>query len=510
MSAKLGHRHKRDQGGHESRLFDLIYSINVDWKAVKGVFAAAAAEAAGDGPRTNSAEESLKVHDSLYHDGISKACLDSNVDAEALKLLLPVRIHKGMPTLLKIKFVIKAARCDNTVALRALVVHSTTDYATNNQILSWNDQRGNTLLHVVCAENGWNSAIAYLVDVVQQQQHLPRPNNSYNKAQGLFHTNDKGQCPLWLALEGGANITEILNHMRRYHGYLKQNMELLIKVMAEYCTDVTALEELLEDDPTFLGSTDTMAPIYYACRYQNPNLIRCLLRYQLRQRGGKRKKLLKKLLQKPPSEEVTTKAPLAMLILGVGRSDPGNSIECVQACQDILGTFPVLHYTIEEALWPSTTVTPSVSTQQCLQTVRRIIDHWQIDLLSLDDKKRSIVSLLIMKQPLATRDPLVEQSIRAVLEEILTQCPDAALARDRRKRLPLHLACEADWHWHNPKTQIYSNEGEHSPEVLAQLVHAHPSALEMMDPKCKVYPFALATTDLTTIYHLLRYQPGIL
>ena len=530
---KLSLRQKIDQArykNNESRLlFDLIHSTKVDWEAVKGVFTAASTEEDGVSTSTGTSANvpTLKLPDSLYHDGISKACLDSNVDPEALKLLLPVRIKKGLPTLLKIKFVMKAARCDNTTALRVILVQSPTNNNDQNQILTWNDQRGNTLLHLACAENGWNSAISYLLDTTLQQQRLlcssgsGNNNDNNDNVPGLFRTNDKGQCPLWLALEGGANIAEILNHTRQQHlGYLKQNVELLIQVMAEYCTDMTALEDLLQDDPTFLDimNSGNVAPLYFACRYQNPNMIRCLLRYQLRQRGEKRNKLLKKLIQKSSSssqENTTTsrKAPLTMLILGVGRSDPGNSIECVQACQDMLGTFPVLHYAIEEALWPDTTTTQSafaavVSGQRPLQTISRIIDHWKIDLLSLDDKKRSIVSLLIMKQPVASRVPLVEPSIRAVFEEVLTQCPDAAFARDKRKRLPLHLACEAGWHWHNPQQERQQGE-KHSREVLAQLVHANPSALEVMDPKFKVYPFALAT-DLTTIYNLLRYQPGVL
>jgi len=338
---------------------------------------------------------------------------------------------------------------------------------------------------------------------------------------GLFNLNIKDQCPLWLSLEGGADIVVILNHMRRRHFfYLKNHADLLSKIVAEYCTDVAALEDLVQDYPTFFDG-NTEAPLHYACYYQNPNMIRFLLQHYLR-RDSKRKKLLKRLMtnpntvQKKSSNGTTNKAPLTYLVQGVGRSDPANSMECIGVCQNMLGSIPVLHYALEEALWPIDDPSPSLTTSQCLQAVRRIIDHWQIALQSLDDKKRTILSLLIMKQPMSIGDAIVEETLRVIIEHILMRCPKLAFVRDKRRRLPLHLACEAGWVWINKKAEDDNkapvtpsiNDRNHE-EVLGQIVQANPLALEEIDPKVKLYPFAIAT-DTTTIYNLLRYQPGVL
>jgi hypothetical protein len=225
----------------------------------------------------------------------------------------------------------------------------------------------------------------------------------------------------------------------------------------------------------------------------------------------------------------TKKAPLTYLILGVGRSDPGNYIECLRACQESLGTIPVLHYAVEEALWPHnddpSSSSPPMTTQQCLQTVQRIMEHCRIDLLLLDDKKRTILSLLVMKkqqQPLSSagHSQIMEETVGYIVKYLLQRCPELALVRDKRKRLPLHLACDVGWTWTKRKenedddddgigSQSSSYIEQKHPQVLQQVVQANPLALEVMDPKVKIYPFALAT-DLTTIYNLLQYQPGVL
>jgi len=349
------------------------------------------------------------------------------------------------------------------------------------------------------------------------------PNND-PRGYGLFQLNIRDQCPLWLSLEGGADIVVVLEHMRRKHPlYLKEHAKLLSKIMAEYSTDMAPLEELVQEDPTFFNDDTNDVPLHYACYYQNPSMIHFLLQHYLR-RGDKRKKLLKRLMTNSNSKKTNqrdtptsiTKAPLTYLVQGVGRSDPGNSIECIQACRDSLGNISVLHYAVEEALWPDGDQAPPMTTQQCLQTVQRIMDHWQIDLFSLDDKKRTILSLLIMKQSMAAGNTIIDESIRAILEHILMRCPELAFVRDKRKRLPLHLGCEVGWLWtnqmendeDNPPRSSSINERKHQ-EVLEQLVQANPLALVQMDPKAKLYPFALAT-DLTTIYNLLRYQPGVL
>lgn len=520
MSCETNRQKNQDSKGtvtstSNASLSVLLQSKKVDWKAVQELLLEAEAVTATE-------DGALAILDSLCLQALSKACLDPAVYPLALKLLLD-RCQKNqytISTLEKIKLGKKAARCNNTTACRALVQMQT--QATS--LLSWKDLRGNTLLHLACAENGWNTAITYLSDATLEQQ-----------LGGLFRLNVKDQCPFWLALEAGADIAVILDHLKLHHRlYMNQHQELLTKIMAEYCSEMTALEQLVQqtdnnDESYFLDSAGD-APLYYACYYQNPSMIRFLLHHYQQRRGDKRKKLLKRLTTRPSiatkmsnihGETIEKpKAPLTCLVLGVGRSDPGNSIECIQACQDILGTVPVLHYSIGEALWPDCLIPadscePPLSTKHCLQTVKRIIDHLQVDLLSIDDKKRTVVSLLIMNHPVAQHSDIVEQSLQAVFWCILSQCPDLAGVRDRRKRLPLHLAVEAGWRWNekeNKEEECGSSpppSNEQQQQVLAQLVQANPSALEVIDPKFKVYPFALAT-DLTTIYNLLRYQPGVL
>lgn len=456
----------------------LLQSKAMDWKAVRSLFL----------EEDGSTVASTVFAHGLCRQALSKACLDPTVCPRAMSLLLGQ--HKAvMITTDIVKMVLKSVRCHNTTACRAFL-------NAYNKLLLWSDARGNTILHLACAEYGWNPAISFWVDYAVPKQGL----------YGLFDCNRKDQCPLWLSLEAGADIADILNHLRERHPmHLSMYTEQLAKIMAEYCNEMTALQQLMEDDPTLLDGSSVVLPLHYACYYQNSNMIRFLLQHY-KNRGDKRKKLLKRLTSttsvnrgNDDDERIASKAPLASLVLGVGRSDSGNSIACVQTCLDILGNFPLLHYSMDEVLWPDGKV-PPLTTKQCLQTVTRIVDRFQIDLLSLDDKKRSVTSLLIAKQPLAALHPeRAQESIRVVLQFVLSRCPDAATARDRRKRLPLHLACEAGWQW---------NQTGSSQEVLAQLVRANPSALEEMDPKAKVFPCALAT-DLTTIYNLLRYQPGV-
>ena len=463
------------------QLTGLLQSKAMDWKALRALCLEE-----DDSTTTSTAT----LSDSLCRQALSKACLDPTVCPHTLSLLLD-KTNRGICTLDKVKLILKSVRCHNTTACHAF---SDID---NGAMLTWRDARGNTILHLACAEYGWNPAIAFLFDTILH--------NSSGKGVGLFDLNGKKQCPLWLSLEAGSDIKEILNHLKQHHPlYLRSNIIQLTQIIAEYVEDMEGLQHLVKDDPTLLDG-GTGLPLHFAAFYQNSNMMRfLLLHYQ--QRGDKRRKILKRLMtgatRRSNSDE--SKAPMACLVLGLGRSDPGNSIECIQTCCDILGNLSLLHYAIDEALWPDggDSVAPPFNAKQCLKTVTCIIDHWQVDLLSLDDKKRSITSLLIAKGSLASRYPEVEKSIRVVLEYVMARSPGVAAARDRRKRLPLHLACEAGWQW-NEDEETGSEQ-----ELLAQIVRANPSALEELDPKFKVFPCALAT-DFTTIYSLLRFQPGV-
>ncbi len=52
-------------------------------------------------------------------------------------------------------------------------------------------------------------------------------------------------------------------------------------------------------------------------------------------------------------------------------------------------------------------------------------------------------------------------------------------------------------------------------EALLMMIHCDRKCLEEKDPVTNLYPFMLASTsgypkDLTTIYNLLRYCPGVM
>jgi hypothetical protein len=276
----------------------LLQSKKVNWKDVQDILLGdTTASARKDWSHTKPVEEEealpLLLADSVYHHALTKACLDPTVCPQTLQLLWICNNRSNannLALLEKIQLGIKAARCNNTIACRALV-------QADDSVLSWRNARGDTLLHLVCAENGWNAAIASLVDATLELEQQREQHDPDRRGYGLFQFNVKGQCLLWLSLEGGADIVVILEHMRRHHPfYVKKHTKLLSKIVAEYCTDMTALEDLIQDDPTLFFHGDNNhtdnAPLYYACYYQNPSMIRFLLQYYLRQ-GEKRKKLLK-------------------------------------------------------------------------------------------------------------------------------------------------------------------------------------------------------------------------
>jgi hypothetical protein len=486
---------KQKKNDKNERVSVLLQSKLVDWKALHAVVLMIGD---GDGPSTTSSTTTTSsLSDSLLHMALYKACLDPAVCEQTIKLLVD-KTDSALDVPARVKLTKQAVRCHNMTATRVLVQHHDGD-----ALLQWRDIRSNTVLHLVCAECGWNAEIAFLLESLLQLQ-VPGTNTD-SKNDGLFESNVKHQCPLWLSLEAGADLVVILDYLTHHHPlYVKKHLEHMTQIMAEYCNDMSGLEQLVEHDPSLLDGKSGM-PLYCACYYQNIHMIRFLLQHYLR-RGEKRRKLLKRMMTGPTkkdihNEKIDMKAPLTCLILGVGKMDAGNSIACLQTCWEILGNFPILHYTIDKVLWVGgIAALDAKHVKQCLQTVTRMVDQLHIDLLSLDDKRRSLLSALIMQQPAIMHS----KSFRGVFEYILSECPDLAFTRDRQQRLPLHLACEQGCFWNEEEPENETNLG-----ILAQLVQAYPSALEVVDPKSKLYPCALAH-DVNTIYNLLRYQPGVL
>jgi hypothetical protein len=129
-----------------------------------------------------------------------------------------------------------------------------------------------------------------------------------------------------------------------------------------------------------------------------------------------------------------------------------------------------------------------------------------------DEKGRSPLAI-------ASTSPTANRScdVLTKIELLLREYPEAARIPDSRGRLPLSIAIESKIPW---------DEGIHA------LLQAEPHALLMRDPTTSLYPFMLAAaetkstsdfqilpsgkggkqrkaaSELTTIYSLLRADPG--
>ena len=187
--------------------------------------------------------------------------------------------------------------------------------------------------------------------------------------------------------------------------------------------------------------------------------------------------------------------PIGHLVMGLAIMDSyNNAFDCVRIIMGMVENLHILPMVIDkDQMWDHL-----VREKVCLQTVKRIVEWLNVDVSSeTDDHGRTVLSLLISKMSSYTSEELSE-SIQ-VLEYILSNCDDVANLRDGKKRLPLHVACDCGLRW---------DFG------MKQIVNANIFALEEVDSKSTLLPFALAATstccDLNTIYQLLRYNPIVI
>ena len=444
---------------------------------------------------------------------------------------------------------LSAIRCHNMTAVQVLVTEN--KELLNSNVSSDACSNSNGILHLACKEFGWNDEIAWILKATLEEHNHNVSDDDYSSTcyglLVLFECNAQCETPLRLAVQAGASLHTIIQHLQRHHPvYWQQQvcstttsviMTQLVPLVAEYC-DGHELELLWESrvmepawqwrDPhqkaarqhnnnhNFRNSHDgcaaacarpTMSPLQSACFYQNKAMIQRLLDFYHDQKATTSKKknqsarkLLWNRLTSKQKEYNSDQAlpPLALLVRGLGRMDAGNAFDCVDVCMEYIPDLPIIHYAIETLLLlEEEDSTPKT----CLQAVRRIMERFQVDLCALDYSKRSVLSILIS---VITSSDTVASSIQkeegiAVMEYLLSECPQIVLVRDSKRRLSLHVACEQGLKW---------DQG------LRSLLHANNSmcTLKEIDPKTNLLPFALSATasssDLGTIYNLLRYDPS--
>jgi hypothetical protein len=476
----------------------------------------------------NKNDDSILV--SSCRQALARACLDRSISLRVMKLLLQ-KTSGDLQIEDRVKLVIKSVRCKNRTATQCLIEHD------NFSILYWRDvyRLNTTLLHLICTLDGWNEEIAYVSQATLEQQqdnYLADANTTDTTTSattattdgrshnGMFERNSKGKTPLRLSLEAGADFSEIVHHLKTTTKHTTESFEKhlaqLPELIAEYCDDMSILQDLMDEYPTLLQTTDdrlNSTPLHFACYYQNQEMIRLILDLYAR-RGERRRKLWNHLVVGNNSNKDGI-SPLGYLILGLGSMDAGNAFACVQICMTKVRNLPILHYAIDK-MWGKL-----VEKQACLRTISRIVERLEVDLTSVDHGKSALVLLILKltstsanekattttttikeedKDESSSKEKSEMDSSEMFMEYVLTNCEQAARQKDGKKRLPLHVACENGLQWQGGG--------------LRQLVNANVFGLEEVDPKSGLLPFALSascpSSSLSTIYALLRYNPGVL
>ncbi len=122
-----------------------------------------------------------------------------------------------------------------------------------------------------------------------------------------------------------------------------------------------------------------------------------------------------------------------------------------------------------------------------------------IDHMKLTFEERSVFRCINQVLSSYKHIPLIHHAIKLVpnnLEEIILYCPQFCFTCDSRGRLPVQIALENGMKWSGP---------------LVSLMNANMERIGDLDPVTGFCPSALAamhpSSDLDTIYHLLRMYP---
>ena len=434
------------------------------------------------------------ILDSLRRQALTRACLDPFVCQICLKLLLQ---KTDLTVSQRIKYAIVAVRCHNLPALETIVyddvsvLYHTIPYVDRDGdgIDSSGRDGGSTLLHRVCDAHGWNEEVIFVLkETLENSQDGEYPH------EGMFEGGKVGgknfETPLVLAIQAGADLGEIVDHLRReYPFYFEQKSGRLPVIIAEYCYDMTLFCELMDLYPCILNSLhpNGSSPLHFACYYQNEDMIQTLLDKYQKLEG--RKVLLQKRLLTLNEEDMS---PLGYLVLNVGDRDDGNAWRCINfVIEAEYVYFPLFHlvcYHMLDAI---------AKKPNCMKIIRQIVTRLQVDLCHVDEVGRTVLSILIVKMA-SCEDIKTRLFAMQILDYILEGSMNTASIKDGSGRLPLHVACEHGISW---------NKG------LEKLVKANVTALDTYDPVTCLAPFALLAAtgeQLDSVYRLLRQHPNVI
>ena len=486
------------------RLSALLNEKSIKWKEIKAILQT---------PKNSSS--SSAGFDSLRRQAIRRACLDPSPSMckDTFKLLLKkTKVDHGQ----RIRYALLAVRCQNLTALTTLIYDDVSIlYYYRNGLDSFSCSNGNsdgngyinsnsTLLHLVCQKHGWSAEVQFILKETLENRD---PDNAHN---GMFECQPKPQfveMPFTLSMKAGSDLEGIISHLREeYPVYFANHIHSVSKIVAEYCCDLSLYRTLLRDYPQLLLLKSTLVctrkeedrgqtPLHYACFYQNRDMIQMLLQ-EYKAREGR--KVLKRRMLVVNDDFMS---PLGYLLLNVGDRDSQNVWSCISVCTEFFEDLHVFHLMVEH-MFDQLVIT---FTSHCMRIVQQIVNRLDIDLCGLDQDGKSVLGILVVKMA-QCKDEEKQAISKKMLQFVLLNSTSSGRGRnpaevpDGQCRLPIHWACEAGLSWELG---------------LESIVRSNIFALEECDPILPgVLPFALVASntaiDLNSVYHMLRYNPGVL
>jgi len=508
------------------RLSALLNEKSVKWKEIKAIL--------------QTQNSSSAAFDSLRRQALKRACLDPSPSMckHTFKLLLQkTNLDHGQ----RVRYALLAVRCQNLNALTTLIydnvsilyharngvdsfscsngngnsTSTSTSNGNGNGNFNANDNANSTLLHLVCEKHGWNAEVQFILkETLENRDHD-------NAHEGMFECQPMipqfVEMPLTLSMQAGSDLDEIISHLREeYPIYFANHIHCLSKIVAEYCCDLSLYHTLLRDYPQLLmlQSTHTRTrtltpltrtrkeedrgwtPLHDACFYQNRDMIQMLLQ-EYKTREG-RKVLKGRMLL----VNAAFMSPLGYLLLNVGDRDSQNVWSCIRVCIDFFEDLHVFHLMVEHMFDQLV----SNGTSHYMRIVQQIVNRLDIDLCGLDQDGKSVLGILVVKMA-QCKDKKNRAVSKNLLQFVLSNSSSSsgrgrnpAEVRDGQCRLPIHWACETGLSWELG---------------LESIVRSNIFALDECDPLSPgVLPFALVASnsrvDLNSVYHMLRYNPGVL
>jgi hypothetical protein len=175
----------------------------------------------------------------------------------------------------QVQAIVAAIQCRNREELHRLL-------ESDSSVFHWKDKSedGNTLQHILAKAFGWNGDVASILQLTLQDSTA-----TDSHGLGIFQRNDAGVTPVFLSLMNGVELEEIVWYLQHHDAkHLEENLGDLPRLIAEFCTDMTILENLLSKYPDRVGSL-LEEGLYSACEFQNEDMIHfCALRYRVRRK----------------------------------------------------------------------------------------------------------------------------------------------------------------------------------------------------------------------------------